>query len=390
MNKKKNFQRIRIITKKSEVKQLINNIEVYGLKVIKLGIGGDYKTLNEYKAKNSYTSIKDLFIIEQTDTKIKVTTYYGFEFCKPCTYVFNLNNEPDFVVKGQKTFAEFSKTMDIPNARPQHDKETNTTTNYYKETNRFYDEETGKFICSAKPIIDYNVNYEYKELTNCYEYDINSAYSAQMLDKMPDLSNPIYYQKVKKNQVGFLFDDELTLIETGYADIIFNLIDTPNKVKNYIFRWYNRKNTSEGTEKKTAKAYLNLPIGYCQRYNPFLRAYVIHKCNKYIKSIIDKNTLFWNTDAIFSLTKRDDLNIGTNIGQFKEKACKSIKYIGNTYQINDEIPVYRGIPKAWFKHFEEQNNRPFNILTDELPERFNYYNWNWNKLEVEVNDEKVI
>jgi hypothetical protein len=123
---------------------------------------------------------------------------------------------------------------------------------------------------------------------------------------------------------------------------------------------------------------LNLPIGYCQRYNPFLRSYVVNKCNNKIKAIIDHNTLFWNTDAIFSRVRRPELELGTEIGQFKEIHCNTLTYVGNVYQINNEDPTYRGISKSWFKAFEKEHGRKYNLLLDydKQISRINYYNLN--------------
>lgn len=172
------------------------------------------------------------------------------------------------------------------------------------------------------------------------------------------------------------------------ADIKFKLIDTPKKLKDFLIRWYNRKKNSTGNEKLEAKAMLNLPIGYCQRYNPFLRSYVVNTCNKVIKDIIDENTLFWNTDAIFSKVRRPELEIGNEIGQFKEIKCDKLVYVGNVYQINDEDPTYRGISKTWFKSFEKEYGRKYDLLKDydKTISRINYYDLNWETLKLEVNE----
>lgn len=39
--------------------------------------------------------------------------------------------------------------------------------------------------------------------------------------------------------------------------------------------------------------------------------------NKFIKNLMDENTLFSNTDSIVSLVPRPDLKISDNIGDFK-------------------------------------------------------------------------
>jgi hypothetical protein len=124
-----------------------------------------------------------------------------------------------------------------------------------------------------------------------------------------------------------------------------------------------------------------------------LRSYVVSKCNAYIKSLIDDETLFWNTDAIFTLKRRPELVLGTEIGEFKEIKCNKLIYVGNIYQINDEDPTYRGISKAWFKAFEKDTGRRYDLLKDynKTINRINLYELNWETLKVEEfeNEKKV-
>lgn len=187
-----------------------------------------------------------------------------------------------------------------------------------------------------------------------YEYDLHSAYSSVLLGKVPNVNNPIFNAKIKEGQVGFLIDEQLTLIETVgcQCDVVFDLITLRQEGKNYILRLYNKKEeATDELEHDEVKLKLNAAIGYYQRYNPFMRAYVVHKCNNKINSLIDENTILWNTDAIFSLVRRPDLDVGDSIGQFKETFIERFVYINNNYQINDELPLFRGFPKIWMKNY---------------------------------------
>lgn len=370
----KSFKRERVITSIREVNKIIKLIKDYGLKVIKIGIGGDYRSLNEYLVNNPRPSLSGTMIIEQKETKLYFSTRY-YEH-KPATYVFNLNGEEMFAISGSKCFAEFSRYFKIPKASTYNN----------KRLEDWFDSEKGSYTCSASPVISFNPKYEKQELKDVWEYDLNSAYATEMLDEVPDLWHPRFKrdQKVKKGYVGFYLNDSLTMtLEGQYADVTFPLIKTPEELKNYCLRWFERKSKTEGVEKLESKAYLNLPIGYCQRFNPFFRSYIVHKCNLGILKKIDKNSIFWNTDAIFSLKRRTDLEIGDKIGQFKEKHFRTVRYIGNTYQTDEEIPVWRGVPKQWFKEFEKQNGRKFNILIDEVPMKKNLYYWDWDNLRLE-------
>ena len=379
------LKRKQIIKSVEEINKMLSLIDYYGLTPIKIGRGQKYKSLESWKIGNNISkiSLSQHMIIELKDTKIEITTRY-YEYGVPTTYIFDLNNEDIFVRSGLDYFKEFSKAYKVPKA----DKYNIERLNKYKNT------ENNKYVCSASPILDYNRKYEKQLLENCYEYDLNSAYANTLLRKIPDLENPVIAKwpdqiKVNKNEVGFILDDTLSIVNSGYmADIKFKLIDTPKKLKDFLIRWYNRKKNSTGNEKLEAKAMLNLPIGYCQRYNPFLRSYVVNSCNKVIKELIDENTLFWNTDAIFSKVRRPELEIGNEIGQFKEIKCNKLVYVGNVYQINDEDPTYRGISKTWFKSFEKEYGRKYDLLKDydKTISRINYYDLNWETLKLEVNE----
>ena len=379
------LKRKQIIKSAKEINKMLSLIDYFRLIPIKIGRGQKYKSLESWKIGNNISniSLSKYMIIELKDTKLEITTRY-YEYGIPTTYIFDLNNEDIFIRSGLDCFKEFNRAYKVPKA----DKYNIEILNRYKNT------ENNKYVCSASPILDYNRKYEKQLLENCYEYDLNSAYANTLLRKIPDLENPVIAKwpkqiKVNKNEVGFVLDDTLSIVNSGYmADIKFKLIDTPKKLKDFLIRWYNRKKNSTGNEKLEAKAMLNLPIGYCQRYNPFLRSYVVNTCNKVIKDLIDENTLFWNTDAIFSKVRRPELEIGNEIGQFKEIKCNKLVYVGNVYQINDEDPTYRGISKTWFKSFEKEYGRKYDLLKDydKTISRINYYDLNWETLKLEVNE----
>lgn len=361
--------------KRNEIRKIIACIAKYGLDVVKCGIGGDFRSLKEAELlSEDGLDLTRCFYIVQKLTSIEFTT--KFYENKACTYIFTLDEKTVEQKSGLQCFMEMSKFYKIPKIIDQ---------DFYKDQL----DETGRFTLSTSPVIDYNKENDGKEFINCYEYDLNSAYSSIILAGIPDLWHPseinIGKIKVKKGEIGFIFDEQLPIVEPGgIADIKFKMIPCPEELKNFVLKYYNIKKTSTGREKQKAKEMLNLPIGYCQRYNPFFRSYIIHRCNERIEKIIDENTLFWNTDAIFSTKRRYDLEIGENIGQFKELKLKRVRYKGNNYQVNDEIPTYRGIPKLWFKKWEEENGRCYNILTDEIPSRRNKYKFDMNTLKLEV------
>ena len=109
----KAIKRKRIIKSVKEVNNLINSIDKYGLKVVPLGIGSEWKTLEQYKAssegKRWWKGLSFNIIIEVKDTKLEITTKYGSELLKACTYIFNLNEEDMFVQSGIETFSQLNR-----------------------------------------------------------------------------------------------------------------------------------------------------------------------------------------------------------------------------------------------------------------------------------------
>ena len=375
------FKRERRVTTVTELNKILSLIKTYGLTAVTIGIGGTYKTLNEFLLSKKFTGYDDYMTIQVKESKLEITTkhYEG----KVTTYIFDLNLDETFVMTGHRAYAIFN----------QHYFKVKEAKDYHIDAiDRMFNTETGKYICSARPILGYNKSFNEKEIHNVYEYDINSAYANVLYHNIPDINNPIYTGnmiKLKKNQVGFLFDDTCTMVESGYADIAFNIIDSPSGLKNFCEYYFNLKKNSSGIAHQEAKAMLNLPIGYMQRKNPFLRSYVVNKCNRYIKSFIDFTTLYWNTDAIFTVTQLDDSLIGDEIGKFKEIRINKFRMKDQNYQIDDNDPVYRGVVKVYYKRFEQINNRKFNILKDKLECKKCMYSFNCKTLKLEKNYEKI-
>ena len=217
----------------------------------------------------------------------------------------------------------------------------------------------GKALVSAKPILGSKAQYN-KKWIDAYEYDLNSAYSSILLDKIIDTYNFRFFSKVAKNEVGFKIQGlDIVMVHSGIADIVFPLIDSPFKA--FILENYEaKKKAPKGSrERDIAKGILNHMVGLWQKDNPFLRAYVVLSCNERIQHIIDANkeVVMWNTDAVFS-TIPLQLDIGENIGQFKLEYHGKLAYNGCNYQTEKEIS-YRGISKGDF----EEN---FDITRDEV------------------------
>ena len=233
---------------------------------------------------------------------------------------------------------------------------------------------------SATPLLYSNPNYTKQELSNCYEYDLISAYGWALTQPIPDTTaQPRFNALVKEGEIGFLLDGTITF--NSLANIIFPLIDSP--FKKFVKKWFELKKSDNKEESNKAKQMINYAVGYMQRKNPFIRNTIVNRCSMLIEQYIDENTLYCNTDSLISKVERNDLPIGEELGRFKIKHFGSFKYDGYNYQWNDEKPTYRGISKQWFEEFEKRNKRPWDILRDEIPdEAYNKYYFDEKKFQI--------
>ena len=254
----------------------------------------------------------------------------------------------------------------------------------YRTMQRYYKVPKIKEItpASASPLLYKNDKYEGKRV-KAFGYDLNSAYASVLIkDGFPDTSKLLAPGIVKKDEIGF--DIDLTHISRTGEFAIFRYKTMPSPYKKFVERWYEKKkNPKNKAQKQRAKDFLNYGIGFWQLINPILRAYVILSCNDYIKSLMDENTIYCNTDSLVSLTKREDLELGIEIGQWKFENEGDFAYSGFNCQWGLTAPKYRGVSKYWFKE-------GWDILKDELPTFGNIWKYNekTNRLEKIYGKEK--
>lgn len=220
-------------------------------------------------------------------------------------------------------------------------------------------------LASAVPLLYSNVEMSGKEYNKCYGYDMTSAYGWALLQPIPDTTKePRFNSEVKEGEIGFCMDGT-TEYEGGYGNIIFPLIPSP--FVKFVNKWFGIKKYGTKEESAKAKQMLNYAVGYMQRTNPFIRNTIVNRCNDKIKTYMDENTLYCNTDSIVSLVPRSDLPLGDRIGEFHLEHEGSFAYSGFNYQWNKEVPTYRGVVKKWFDGFEKKHKRKWDILKDEIP-----------------------
>lgn len=233
---------------------------------------------------------------------------------------------------------------------------------------------------SASPYRWSNGKYRGKRV-KAWSYDVNSAYAAAMLGKMPDTSKEERVGYIQEGEIGFKlvpkFNEDgdmcVAQLEVGsYSNHIFPLMDSP--FVGFVGKWYGlKKNAKTQEEKQKAKAMLVCAVGWLQRRNPALRATILTYANNFIRERMDENTLYVNTDCIVSLVPREDLDVGDGLGEFKlERDGEDFAYKGSgVCQWNKEKPKYPGIPKEWFDRYPN-----WDLLKDPPPECGNMYRFN--------------
>lgn len=223
-------------------------------------------------------------------------------------------------------------------------------------------------------LIYFNPKLSGHRYENCVCYDRRSAYSAAMLEPIPDTNVlPRRNDYVKKGEIGFRLmphgiNNEqhfYAIFEEGYlADYIYPAIESP--FKSFVEYFYKKRAKAKGVEADRVKQTLNYAVGYIRRKNPFIHSCILSRARYYIESFIDENTLYSNTDSIVSKVPRPDLDalVGEEIGQFKVEHKGSFAYNGSGYQWNFEMPSMRGRSKEWFRNAYPNG---YDILRDDIP-----------------------
>ena len=235
-------------------------------------------------------------------------------------------------------------------------------------------------IGSASPFLWYNPKFNLTR-NQAICYDLNSAYAWGMLQPMPDTSKPSRAGTIKKGEIGFIEllneQDQMCLQSKfeGFCSTIYPLMESP--FKGFVDRWYDKKqNAKNHRDYMKAKNYLVFSVGYMQRTNPFLRSSIITYCNNLIKSLIDEeSTLFCNTDSIVTLKEIPQLKLGDNVGEWKIEHKGEVAYVDFSYQWNNDLPVYRGVPKSWFP-------KGWDILKHEIPHYGNIYYFDEKEIKI--------
>lgn len=244
-------------------------------------------------------------------------------------------------------------------------------TRNYKWYNSYYDSWN---VGPIGGLIYFNKKLMGQRYENCIEYDRRSAYACALMEPIPDTKVlPRENDYIKPGEVGFKHtrqgysNDEqfYAIFEPGIkAEYVYPLIESP--FKNFATYYYNKKLNATGLEYDRAKQILNYAIGYIRRKNPFVHSCILSRSRYFIEKLIDKDTLYCNTDSLVTRKPREDLEhlVGDEIGKFKVQHKGAFAYTESGYQWNNDLPSVRGKSKKWF---ENAYPNGFDILTDTLP-----------------------
>lgn len=244
-------------------------------------------------------------------------------------------------------------------------------------------------IESAEPLLYKNMKYDGKA-TRAYCYDLKSAYAQMLKLPLPDIRTAQYDVAIGDNQVGFYAIGEhlYCSFEKGkVCQYVFDLMDSPY-VK-WIDKVQKRIDKAETVnEKEEIKFIYRAAVGDLQNLNPFWRCIVVERCNQLVKSYIDDNTVYCNTDSLVSETPRDDILADPQFKWVLKRSNEVFKWQHNkeNYQWNDEIPSYKGPKKRYIQYYNMKHDKPWDILTDPIPDNIKH-KYNLNKQELKIYEE---
>lgn len=202
---------------------------------------------------------------------------------------------------------------------------------------------------TSAPLIYSNPQFRDKDILNCIQYDLNKAYCHALRFDIPDTSKMRECDLLNENEVGFRVTERKTMhyfrdgtcenreilervIKPGYgADFVFPLIKSPfiyyvNTMEKAISI---AKEKKDFQKEQSLKAEIVCAVGNYQNHNPFIRANIVEGLNQQMLNLIDSDTIYCNTDSIVSKRKREDLIIGTSIGEWKIEASGKFKCFGD-------------------------------------------------------------
>lgn len=349
------FTRQRNINSLEDIKTLLRDINRCGF-IIKM---------SPFDKNN----VRNICYVDVGSTKCKIT----FKLIKTITFVFDLDGNVLTEQTVLNACAQLNKACKV--------EDVSTVGFVYDKTPGFDGKPTGyrEVIGSASPLKD--CNKKFAGTSNvAYGYDMSSAY-LQVLSqiRVPIISTMKKNAKVGPNQVGFYrfgicksspYDAlKFTYVEGIPCDFVFDLTpDAP--YKDWAIKLFNKiQNTPKGIERDKLKDIPRLAVGQQQNHNPFFRCMVVETCNKLIKSLIDENTIYYNTDSIISIVPRPDIMARTDY-KFHEDHTGCVFRLDRNkliYQWDHELPKIGGYTKRCIEHYNKTHDEPWELNKDNYP-----------------------
>lgn len=293
--------------------------------------------------------------IEDDDYKIKIT-YKPFK--KAITYVFDKDNKYQIKIEPKSCVSQMSRAYKIERVEEILDIDPLT-------------------LPAAKPWLYKNNKYNGKAV-NAYEYDLSQAYAQMLKLPLPITKSMKRYAKLSNStQIGFIeLNGDLMLVENDYnteCDYVFDTMESP-----YI-KWVNRifercDKATDDNAKTEIKSLYRFAVGDLQNINPFWRATIVGRCNELVKSYMNEDTVYCNTDSIVSTKRRLDLESDPNFNWKLKRVNEVFKWQKDkmNYQWNDELPVMRGPLKRYVEYYNKTHAIKWNILTDAIPDNLEH------------------
>ena len=128
----------------------------------------------------------------------------------------------------------------------------------------------------------------------------------------------------------------------------------------WVHRTYDRlcqyKKEGKKHEAGIEKLAIVKTIGVLRNHNVWFHSYIVRKVSRFIRENLNEYSILWNTDSIISLTKREDFQIGSGLGEFKLEfdGCP-MRHIGVNYAWRDNDGIYHAKSRGEKEGETEEN-----------------------------------
>lgn len=227
------------------------------------------------------------------------------------------------------------------------DKKTNVGGLAFKSLNRLaikYNEQIdinfNKYNFSWEPYLWYDERYQYLNLENCYQYDINSAYLYYSHYPLPYGEPVAENRRVEQGEIGFRIkqtnlcqeqtgelSEILVPVFEGQADVIFK-----TKIYQCLCEYADkafkeRKKITDPDEKALFKIKQYALFGTLKYHNCFITAAIVGYLTRDLRKLKSKtpNVIMCTIDSITSIGPIENIDLGNEMGQFK------LEHTGNFY-----------------------------------------------------------